>query len=177
MRNQKTASSEVILILNLGPSDVDMMVIKNNFVRFSRNITLGGFSFNKAISQSLNVSDEQAEEYKKSYGLDVGQLDGKVRQALEPVVETLVSEITRTMNFYSTRNTASVFKKIIFSGVSSVMPGLLAYSAEKLGIEAELANPFPDIEFSPRLKSQRENIINLGPAYSIAVGLALKEFV
>lgn len=176
IRGQNISENQAILVVNVGVGDADMMVIRNGFVRFSRNVTLGGVTFTRAISQALGVSEEQAEEYKKSYGLDDTVLEGKIINAMKPVAETLINEIKRTINFYSTRNSFSEFVRVIYSG-SAVMPGLLAFSAENLGMEVELANPFAGLNFSSKTNKVKENLINSGPIYTISVGLALKEVV
>lgn len=175
IKGQNLQPNEAVLVINVGSVDTNMMVIRNGSVRFSRNISVGGEVFNKALSQSLGITNEQAEEYKKTYGLEGELLEGKVRSALKPAADTLINEIKRTMNFYSTRNTFCEFKRALYSGGSAVMPGLLSYSAENLGIEVELANPFANVTFSNKLAKQKESLINLGPAYTVAVGLALKE--
>lgn len=177
MKSQNISQNDAILVVNVGSVDADMMVIRNGFVRFSRNVTLGGTTFTKAISQMLDVTEEQAEEYKKSYGMDDSFLEGKIINAMRPVAETLINEIKRTINFYSTRNTFCEFKKVIYSGGSSVMPGLLAYSAENLGMEVELANPFVSVSFSSSAAKLKDNINNFGPVYTVAMGLALKQIV
>jgi len=169
--------NEGFLVVNIGSSDTDMMVVKNGYVRFSRNITLGGSTFSKAIAQNLGILQDQADEYRSSYGLDDTVLEGKVINAMKPVAETLISEVKRTINYYTSRNAYIDFKKVVYSGSSAVMPGLMAYSAENLGMEVELANPFMGITFSPKLEKAKDQLINLGPVYTVAVGLALKELV
>jgi type IV pilus assembly protein PilM len=177
VRGQKLKPNEAVLVANVGSIGTDMMVIRNGNVRFSRNVALGGGTFNKALTQELGVTEEQAEEYRKTYGLDSELLGGKVRHALMPLTETLINEIKRTMNFYITRNNFCTFNRILYCGGAVSMPGLLGYSAENLNIEAELANPFVGLEFSSKMLSQKEKLINLGPLYTVAVGLALKEIV
>jgi len=177
VRGQYLQPNEAILVVNVGSMGTDMMVIRKGNVRFSRNVSLGGDFFNKAIAQGLDITEEQAEEYRKSYGLDAELLDGKVRQVVLPVAETLINEIKRTMNFYTTRNNYCTFNRVLYSGGAATMPGLLGYSAENLNIEVELANPFANLEFSSKLLPEKEKLINLGPLYTVAVGLALKEIV
>lgn len=175
MKGQQMNQNEGFLVVNIGHGDADMMVVKNGYVRFSRNITLGGSTFSKAIAQNLGISQDQAEKYRTSYGLDDSVLEGKVINAMKPVAETLISEVKRTIHYYTSRNAYVEFKKVIYSGSSAVMPGLMAYSAENLGMEVELANPFMGITFSPKLEKTKDQLINLGPVYTVAVGLALKE--
>jgi|GEM_PF-3387622 type IV pilus assembly protein PilM len=177
VRSQGLKPADAVLVVNVGSIGTEMMVIRSGNVRFSRNVSLGGTDFNKAIAQGLSISEDQADEYRKSYGLDAQLLSGKVRQVVLPMAETLINEINRTMNFYLTRNTFCTFNRILYCGGAVTMPGLLAYSAEHLSIEVELANPFANLEFSPKVLPQKEKLINLGPLYTVAVGLALKEAV
>jgi len=177
IRGQQKSPNEGFLVVNIGLSDTDMMVVKNGYVRFSRNISLGGTTFSKAVAQNLNIPEEQANEYRSSYGLDDVALEGKVINAMKPVAETLISEVKRTINYYTSRNSYVELKKVVYSGSSAVMPGLMAYSAENLGMEVELANPFMGITFSPKLEKAKDQLINLGPVYTVPVGLALKEIV
>lgn len=177
IRGQQMNQNEGFLVVNIGSSDADMMVVKNGYVRFSRNISMGGATFSKAIAQNLNISEEQADAYRSSYGLEDTVLEGKVINAMKPVAETLIAEVKRTINYYTSRNAYVEFKKVIYSGSSAVMPGLMVYSAENLGIEVELANPFMGITFSPKLDKLKDQLMNLGPVYAVPVGLALKEIV
>ena len=55
------------------------------------------------------------------------------------------------------------------------MPGLLFYMANNLDLEVELANPWKNIQLSPKLAPQRDLLIEQGPLFSTCVGLALKE--
>ena len=55
------------------------------------------------------------------------------------------------------------------------MPGLLAHIVNKLDVEAELANPWRNIKLSQKLEHSRDQLMEAGPAYATAVGLALKE--
>ena len=57
------------------------------------------------------------------------------------------------------------------------MPGLLAYSAEMLDTEVELANPFEGLILSPKLENQKDFLIANGPLFSVAIGLALRDFI
>ena len=59
---------------------------------------------------------------------------------------------------------------IIAGGVASI-PGIKEYFREYLGKETEIANPFLNIYCPPILE---KTLKEMGPAYAIAVGLALR---
>lgn len=60
---------------------------------------------------------------------------------------------------------------VVLAGSSALMPGLKEYFLEQLQKEIITANPFSDI-VCPSLLG--ETMKEMGPSFSVAVGLALK---
>jgi len=63
--------------------------------------------------------------------------------------------------------------KIILAGGTALLPGILEYFRNYFKKEIEIANPFLKIFFPPILE---KNLKEMGPAYAIAVGAALRGF-
>jgi len=74
------------VVLDFGASSTDIAISKNGKLRFSRSIPTAGDAFSRAISQSMNIDFQQAEQYKTTYGLIEGQLEGKIKAVLDPVL-------------------------------------------------------------------------------------------
>ena len=55
------------------------------------------------------------------------------------------------------------------------MPGILFYAANNLDLEVEMSNPWRNVQFIRALESQKDKLIEWGPLYTTAVGLALKD--
>ena len=55
------------------------------------------------------------------------------------------------------------------------MPGILFYAANNLDLEVEMANPWENVQFIKALEPQKDKLIEMGPLYTTAVGLALKD--
>lgn len=163
------------IILNVGTLDTQIIVSYKGHVRFTRSISIGGDSFTKALEQSLGFDYVQADEYKKTYGLDSKQAEGKVYNAIKPIFDQILSEVKRSKVFYTTHNPNVIINRLIISGGSALMPGLLFYTANSLDLEVELANPWRNINFIKALEPQKEKLVKMGPNYVTAVGLALKE--
>jgi len=162
------------IILHMGNMDSELVVSYRGFVRFTRSISVGGDDLTKAVEQNLGFDFSQAEEYKKTYGLDSKQAEGKVAAAIRPVFDQILNEAKRAKVFYTTHNPNVIINRMIIAGGSALMPGLLFYVANNLDIEVELANPWRNIGFAKGIESQKEQIIENGPTYVTAVGLALK---
>ena len=74
--------------------------------------------------------------------------------------------------YYSEKNKNSNVEQIILSGETAKLPGIDIFFADRSGIETVIGNPWKSINSGNIPKE----ILTNAPAYSIAVGLALKEY-
>ncbi len=167
--------SSASIIVNIGTTYTQIIVTYKGFVRFTRSLSIGGDELTKAIQKELNLDYMQAEEYKKVYGLDESQVEGKVFKAVRPMFDNILLEINRSKTYYTTHNPDVIINRVILSGGTALMPGLLLYIANKLDVEAELANPWRNIKISEKISHSRQELLDTGASYSTAVGLALKK--
>ncbi len=162
------------IILNIGFNYSLIIIVYKGFVMFTRNLSIGGDTFTKAIAQELKMDYQQAEEYKKAYGMDTGQAEGKVSEVLKPLFDQMISEIKRSRIFFTTNNPNVNINRMIISGGTAQMPGILYYFANNLDIEVEVANPWKGVVISPKLKIQKDQLFGQGPIYASSFGLAIK---
>jgi len=162
------------MLLKLGYSGTLIVVVYGGHVRFTRAITIGGDTLTKAIQQGLNLEFEQAEEYKKVYGMDKFQGEGKVHDVLKPVIDNLILEVKRASVFFTKHSPTANIKRVILSGGTAQMPGLLTYIANNIDLEVQISDPIKNLMISPKLEKQKPLLIEHAPSYSTAVGLAMK---
>lgn len=158
------------VIVDLGALTTDIAIVKNKQVIVSRSITTAGDTLTRAISTSLAVNMEQAESYKKTYGLDASQLEGKVKETIAPVFNVIVEEVKKSVQYYKSeikRDDAVTLAVVVGGGAG--LPGIIPYLSENLGIEVSVGDPFASISKDPTLA---QSLANYGPLYSVAVGLA-----
>ena len=168
-------SPSASIILNVGTLDSQIIVSYRGFARFTRSVAVGGDAFTKAVGQALGFDYAQAEQYKKTYGLDPKQADGKVYNAIKPIFDQVLAEVKRSRIFYTTHNPDVMIGRLIICGGSALMPGILFYAANNLDLEVEMSNPWRNVQFIRALESQKDKLIEWGPLYTTAVGLALKD--
>ena len=162
------------MILKMGYSGTLIVVVYGGHTRFTRSIPIGGDTFTKAIQQGLTLEANQAEDYKKAYGLDKFQAEGKVYEVLKPIADALILEVKRASIFFTKHNTSASIKRVIISGGTALMPGLITYIANNLDVEVQVANPLRNLIISPKLERQKASLVEIAPSYSTAVGLALR---
>jgi len=169
------------IIVNIGAVTTDLVIVSNKHVRFTRSISTGGFALARAVSQALGFEMDQAEQYKVTYGLDETQLEGKVMQAIKPIIDVIISDIKRSLSFYGNRYPDDSVKQAVICGGTASLPGLLSYLAGLLGLEVRLANSWEKISFelpkkSPLKKDDLPVLRSQNLSFTVAVGLALKEY-
>lgn len=160
----------VALLVDFGAASTGMIIAKNSLVTFSRSIPIAGEAFTRALSQGLGMAQEQAEEYKKTYGLSA-ELEGKVKATLDPVFNLVIDEIKKAIHFYQTEEKGEAPTSVIVSGGTSTMPEAISTLSDLLGLEVVVANPFAKVKVSPEAS---KNLQAFAPLYSVAVGLALR---
>jgi type IV pilus assembly protein PilM len=164
--------NKTILIIDFGAKATNMAIVKNEKLVFSRTIPTAGDAITRSISQNLSIDPAQAEEYKKTYGLNPMQLEGKVMNSILPVFKIVVEEIKKAEHFYQTDEKGEMPSITVLSGGSAGLPEVAGAITKLIGTEVVIANPFAKISIS---NESAQSLKPFAPLYSVAVGLALKE--
>jgi type IV pilus assembly protein PilM len=168
----RATGKKEVLMLDFGAQSTDMSIINAGVLVFSQSISIGSDSLTQSIVNQFNFQYNQAEEYKRNYGLDGTQLEGKILTALKPVMDSLVLEIQRGLEFYTSRTLLPMPTECLLNGDGALLPGLSDYIKQKLGLTAAVADPWMNIEIDQRFA---DIISKSKPSFTVAVGLALKD--
>ncbi len=164
---------DVSLIINIGKDSSSLAIIKGQNLKFVYTFPTGGDALTRSIAQVLSLDINQAEEYKRAYGLEENVLEGKVAKAMLPSFNMIVQQIQKTINFYFQKTKGvEAIKRLILTGGTAEMPGLAQYLTKVLGIETVLGDPF--INFV-KDKNFPQHLIKVGARFSTAVGLAIRD--
>lgn len=162
---------KVVMVIDFGAKSTDIAIAKNGQLFFTRSIPTAGAAFTRAVSQAMGANAQQAEEYKKTYGLDESQLEGKVGASLLPIVRVVSQEIKKAIHYYQLNLKGEAPVSVILSGGSAGMPGMAPALTNLLGVEVTIGTPFSKLQVDP---AAAQNLANYAPLYSVAVGLALR---
>lgn len=158
-----------VLVISLGAQTTDLSILRGGILTFTRSIPAGGEALTRALAQGLDFNMSQAEEFKKTYGLQEDQLEGKIVAAVRPITDTIIVEVKRALAYYQEKYREEHVQSVILTGGTARLPGMVVYFAQTIGIEAQLANPWAGIA-----REARFNVLTAeGPTFCIAVGLAL----
>lgn len=163
-----TANDPTTLVAHFGAASLVIALLHQLELQFVVSEMSGSQVLSKTLEKAIGLDAAQAEQYKRSFGLDETQFQGKVRQTLLPVVSEFVAQLRKAMQFFSTDHPQEAVKRVILSGGASVMPGFAQYVAAELGIEVLVATPLANV------KGEVPANINQ-PAMTACVGLLLRE--
>lgn len=159
------------LVVDFGARSTDIAITKNAQLYFSRSVPTAGDAFTRAVAQSLGVTVQQAEEYKRTYGLNEQQLEGKVGRALAPIIKVVAGEIKKAIHYYQLNLKGETPTSVILAGGSAGLPGIVPIMSELLGMEVNVGTPFSKVKVDPEAA---RGLSNYAPLYSVACGLAMR---
>lgn len=163
-KNQKTT-----MMVNIGASTMDILVIHQGEFAFVYTYPNGGNVLTKTLERSLGLDPMQAEEYKRAYGLDLSQLEGKVALALEPVFKAFVTELQKAVQYFSGSHQGAAIQRVLFAGGSSILPNLIPSVALALPMEVTLFSPLQFVHIDPKVSMSALD----AQAFAVAIGLAM----
>jgi len=134
----------------------------------SRTVSIGTSSFSRAVKVNLGLKESEADAYRETYGLKTEELEGRVREAMMPIVEKLVRDIKQTILSFQKEHKKDV-ELIVLSGRGARIPSLPEVIAKNLGIEVQVAEPFSKIKIPENINKE---VKSAEPDYSVACGLA-----
>ncbi|MFC1625456.1 type IV pilus assembly protein PilM [Patescibacteria group bacterium] len=163
---------KTVLLVDLGAFSTDIAVCRNGMLSFSRSVAVAGDALTRSVAKGLGVTYQQAEEYKKAYGLGVKKSEGKVKTVIAPVVKMIADEIKKAIHFYQSEDKGDAPNAVIICGGTVGMPALVPYLTELLGMEVAVGNPFAKVALTPQAA---KSVAPYAPIYAVAVGLAMRE--
>ena len=171
--NYHPTESDVVTLLNIGASTMNVNIVKGTRSLFTRDITVGGSQFTDVIQRNLGLSYQQAEAMKR------GSVHTSDEKSIEPLIsnvtEIVANEIQKTFDFYRAQSDDSqtVVKKILISGGGSKLQGFAQELSARLQLPVEIMNPFRSIRVDDR-KFDPGYINDVMPEMAVAVGLAIR---
>ena len=169
------SESAPLLILDIGAVATDIIIVERQIPVIIRTVEVGGASITETIEQTLGISKERAEQFKRDVGIyssGSGDEHRSIMQLMESIFVPVVNEINYSLDLYKGRN--QTIEKFILSGGSSYLLGLVDFLKERFHIPVYIGDPWHKIEYPVDLKS---TLTEIGPMCTVAIGLSLKELL
>ncbi len=99
--------------------------------------------------------------------------DGVIPKVIEEVLTSVIDEINYTIDLYHNQSQGKI-EKIILTGGSAFLPNLASYFSKVTNLTTIIGNPWSKIVYPLELEPILEE---LGPRFSVSLGLALRELL
>lgn len=157
------------LVLDIGRSNTDLIIIANESPHLTRAIPIGTDTVIRAAAQNLNVDDKQAQQLVYKFGLSQQKLEGQVLQAIKPTMDNLIGEVGKSLKFYTTRYPGSKIDRLIVAGAAASIPEFPLYLANQFNLNTEIGNAWRNVTYS----AERQNeLLAISNQFAVAAGLA-----
>jgi len=170
--NYDTEENDIVVLINIGASITNINVIKQGGSIFTRDFASGGNSVTESIQKKLGVDFDEAEMMKIEASENEGD-SNTLSQEIIDHAEPIVLEIERSVDYFRSTYSGEYIKKVLLSGGSAKIPGILQTLMQRLNIETELVNPLKNIRFNHK-KFDAAYLDSIGPIFALAVGLSLR---
>ena len=162
------------MVVDIGTSNCDIAIFTGQVPQIVRSIGVGSKALRRVISQNLGLDETQADQFMKKFGMQEDKIEGQVFKTLKPVVDHIVEEINKSVNYFVERNPKTRIEKIILTGGTSALPGLPLYLANSSKLTVEIGNPWVNISYPADMQ---QTLASISLNYATALGLSLRNFV
>ena len=174
--NYDVEPGATVALVNIGAQVVNINVVSNGVPTFTRDNTTAGNQYTEEIQKALSVGFDEAERLK--LGARAGEqsqdvVPQEVEKAMQDVTETVIGEISRSLDFYAATSAESRINKVYLSGGSALVTGFVQAFRDRTGHDVEILNPLN--RMIPSSKFQPEFLDEVGPAMGVSIGLAMRQ--
>ncbi len=169
-----------VMIIDMGAVATNFSIVVDGVPIIHRSIDIAGNTITKAIANSMNLPVDQAEQFKRDFGLTAQPIQGggdatgvAVPRHIEALLAAVMNEIQYVLNLYQSQTNGPI-EKIVLTGGSSWLPHIVEYMRERLQAKVFIGDPWAHIMYPEPL---RDVLVQVGPRLSVAIGLGMRPIV
>lgn len=174
-------------LVDIGAKSSHIIIVNDGHLQFAREISTAGLDVTESLmcplfveGREIRLSAKRAEALKRRHGIPRREeleetSDGVPLQDISvlmvPVLERLVSDIQRTLDFAKEKFQVDTIRRVYLTGGGALMPNLTDFMQHELNLDVLLLNPFDTISHGK--VSRQDELYKIGPRFAVATGLAL----
>ena len=166
-------SPDVSMIIHAGAATTDIAITRDGVLNMAFPLSLGGLAITRAVALDLGIDVTQAEDLKKTYGLNRDMFDGKIGKSLRPILESIAGETKKAMLLFREKNENANVKQVILSGGTAQLPGIDVFFTNSLGTQVVIGNCWQ----AHKIGNVPPELTRDASQYNVVVGLALHDLL
>ncbi|KPK01347.1 MAG: hypothetical protein AMK71_05880 [Nitrospira bacterium SG8_35_4] len=169
--NYEVKENENVALVNIGASMININILKGGTSVFTRDSSVGGNLLTEALQKEFTISYANAEKLKQEEALE-GISPEDVAVVLNAASEDIITEISRSFDYFRDTTNYENIDEIIVSGGSTLIGGIVSSLEERSGITVRVAEPFKNVDVPDMF--DKDYVKKVEPLVAVAVGLALR---
>lgn len=169
--NYEIREDDVIALVNIGASTINMNILKGGVSVFTRDSSVGGNLHTEALQKGFVISFDDAERLKHGEAVE-GVSPDDVGSVLTSASEEIITEISRSFDYYRGATRQEDINEIVLSGGCSLVKDFVPLLSERVGINVKMIEPFKNIQIPD--KFDKGYLSKVAPIVAVATGLALR---
>ena len=158
-----------VMSVDFGENSADIVVTFRGQPRLVRSVP-GGFSvLVRAVTNGLNIREDQARQFILKFGLDPNQVEGQVVKILDAHLDAFASELGKSVRFFQTKYLGGKVGGVLLSGYAGMIPLLSEFSERKINIPTTKGNPWQFVRTTPE---QQQALMTVASEFAVAIGLS-----
>ncbi len=173
LRFDKRDGGGASILIDVGAENTNLVIADGERV-WIRPVPIGGNNFTQALCKAFKLPFSKAENLKRHAA--ESKHARKVFQAMRPVYGELLTEVQRSIGYYTSLHRDSRIERVVALGNAFRLANLRKFLSQNLGVEVEKVEKLAGIDDDEALKAPlfRENVLSFGVAYGLAIqGLGL----
>lgn len=158
------------MIIDMGARTTKLYIVERGILRSSHILDKGSQDITLALSKSLSISINEAENMKRIYGLKGGPEHKELTEIITVNLDYIFYEANATLMAYQKKYNKNI-SKIVLTGGGVLIKGFIDLAKISFQTEVVYGNAFGKLE-TPAFLS--EQFAHAGPEFSVAIGVALR---
>ena len=166
--NYPDRTDALTALVHVGRSGTIVCLLERGDPVFSRHIPVGGQAHAEALMREGGVDENAAREMVRGK-MSKRVNEKKVTEVLRSASQHLATEIRNTIDFYRETDQSTQLGRVAVSGGAWQAAGLFDMLKAELGAPVQVFDPFRQVGNAGEVGAE-----STGPAYAVAVGLAMR---
>ena len=173
LKYDKKEGSGATLLMDVGAENTNLVISDGDRV-WVRNVPIGGNNFTNALAREFKLPFPKAESLKRHAA--ESKHARQVFQAMRPVFSDLLTEVQRSIGYYTSLHRDSRVERVVALGSAFRLAGLAKFIAQNLGVDVQPVEKIASLAETEALSAPlfKENVLSFGVAFGLAIqGLGL----
>ncbi|MBM4019816.1 MAG: type IV pilus assembly protein PilM, partial [Planctomycetes bacterium] len=168
MAYERKEGGGATLLMDVGAENTNLVIADGERV-WIRNVPIGGNNFTNALAREFKLPFSKAESLKRHAA--ESKHARQVFQAMRPVFGDLLTEVQRSIGYYTSLHRDSRVQRVMALGNAFRLAGLAKYIAQNLGVDVQPVEKITALGDAEALSAPlfKENVLSFGVAFGLAI--------